>query len=295
MIKSMTGYGRGEYKDETISLVAEMRSVNHRYLDISVKMPRKYGFAEDAVKSLIKSRVSRGKIELYINAVESSGNDTNLLLNMELAEKYMEKLSELSRRFPELSSDMSVRSLASLPDVLVPAAAEQDQEAVTGLLLKAVGSAVDNYEIMRAEEGRKLSEDLLYRNGIIEETRQWIAVYAPEVSRQYALKLKDRIAQLIGENAEIPEDRIMLEAAVFADKSDITEELTRLKSHTAQFESFISESAEPVGKKLDFLVQEMNRESNTIGSKANDSRITADVLVLKAEIEKIREQIQNIE
>ena len=295
MAKSMTGFGRGVYTDELRSITVELRSVNHRYSDITVKMPRRYQFAEDTIKNIVKGVAPRGKIDVFVNVDNIAADDTAVELNIPLAKRYFETLQTIKAELPQLSGEPTLAMVANFPDVVKSAAAEEDEELVLKALTEATKEAAANLDAMRIVEGAKLMEDILQRGQLIEQTVCGIEVYAPEVAKNYAAKMKERIQELLGDEATIPEDRIVLEAAVFADKSNITEEMVRLKSHCSQLKSIAADTSGPIGKKLDFLVQEMNRESNTIGSKANDIRITNDVLLLKAEIEKIREQVQNIE
>ncbi|MBO4880466.1 MAG: YicC family protein [Firmicutes bacterium] len=295
MAKSMTGFGRGVYEDELRSVTVELRSVNHRYSDITVKMPRRYQFAEDAIKAIVKGVAPRGKIDVFVNVDNIAADDTAVELNPALAKRYYETLQALRQEIPELAGEPTLAMIANFPDVVKSAAAEEDEELVLKALSEATKEAAANLDAMRVTEGAKLMEDILQRGRLIEETVNGIEAYAPEVAKNYTAKLKERIRDLLGDDVVIPEDRILLEAAVFADKSNITEEMVRLKSHCSQLRAIAADTAGPIGKKLDFLVQEMNRESNTIGSKANDIHITNDVLLLKAEIEKIREQVQNIE
>ena len=295
MAKSMTGFGRGVYTDELRSVTVELRSVNHRYSDITVKMPRRYQFAEDTIKNIVKGVAPRGKIDVFVNVDNIAADDTAVELNIPLAKRYFETLQTIKAELPQLSGEPTLAMVANFPDVVKSAAAEEDEELVLKALTEATKEAAANLDAMRIVEGAKLMEDILQRGQLIEQTVCGIEVYAPEVAKNYAAKMKERIQELLGDEATIPEDRIVLEAAVFADQSNITEEMVRLKSHCSQLKSIAADTSGPIGKKLDFLVQEMNRESNTIGSKANDIRITNDVLLLKAEIEKIREQVQNIE
>ena len=295
MAKSMTGFGRGVYTDELRSVTVELRSVNHRYSDITVKMPRRYQFAEDTIKNIVKGVAPRGKIDVFVNVDNIAADDTAVELNIPLAKRYFETLQTIKAELPQLSGEPTLAMVANFPDVVKSAAAEEDEELVLKALTEATKEAAANLDAMRIVEGAKLMEDILQRGQLIEQTVCGIEVYAPEVAKNYAAKMKERIQELLGDEATIPEDRIVLEAAVFADKSNITEEMVRLKSHCSQLKSIAADTSGPIGKKLYFLVQEMNRESNTIGSKANDIRITNDVLLLKAEIEKIREQVQNIE
>ena len=295
MAKSMTGFGIGVYEDELRSVTVELRSVNHRYSDITVKMPRRYQFAEDAIKAIVKGVAPRGKIDVFINVDNIAADDTAVELNPALAKRYYETLQTLRQEIPELAGEPTLAMIANFPDVVKTGAAEEDEELLLKALSEATKEAAANLDAMRVTEGAKLMEDILQRGRLIEETVCGIEVYAPEVAKNYTAKLKERIQELLGGDVAIPEDRILLEAAVFADKSNITEEMVRLKSHCSQLRAIAADTSGPIGKKLDFLVQEMNRESNTIGSKANDIHITNDVLLLKAEIEKIREQVQNIE
>ena len=295
MAKSMTGFGRGVYTDELRSVTVELRSVNHRYSDITVKMPRRYQFAEDAIKNIVKTAAPRGKVDVFVNVDNIASDDTAVELNLPLAKRYVEALREIKEAMPELGGDPTIGMAANFPDVIRTSAAEEDEELVLKALKEATEQAAAALDAMRVTEGEKLMEDILQRGELIRQTVAGIEAYAPEVQKIYADKLRDRIRELVGDEVAIPEDRIVLEAAVFADKANITEEMVRLKSHCSQLKTIAADTTGPIGKKLDFLVQEMNREANTIGSKANDLRITNEVLLLKAEIEKIREQVQNIE
>lgn len=294
MIKSMTGFGRGEYTDGKRSIIAEIKSVNHRYSDITVKMPRRYTFAEDKIKNAVKDKIRRGKVDVSIIVENITENDVNIKLNTMLAKQYYDNLTELKGEF-DLSGDISLQFLASLPDVMKAIPDVEDEEEITKAILEAVSEAAVNLEKMRAVEGEKLAEDLVAKGAHVKEILDQIAERAPQVVVDYTAKLKERIQDLVGSSVQVPEDRILVEAAVFADKCAIDEEITRLNSHLDQLKSIIEKSSQPDGKKLDFLVQEMNREANTIGSKANDITITNYMLEIKSEIEKIREQVQNIE
>lgn len=294
MIKSMTGFGRGEYTDGKRSIIAEIKSVNHRYSDITIKMPRRYTFAEDKIKNAVKDKIRRGKVDVSIIVENITENDVNIKLNSMLAKQYYDNLTELRGEF-DLSGDISLQFLASLPDVMKAIPDVEDEEEITKAILKAVSEAAANLEKMRAVEGEKLAEDLIAKGEYIKEILDKIAERAPQVVTDYTAKLKERIQELVGSSVQVPEDRILVEAAVFADKCAIDEEITRLNSHLVQLKNIIEKSSQPDGKKLDFLVQEMNREANTIGSKANDITITNYMLEIKSEIEKIREQVQNIE
>ena len=297
MIKSMTGFGRGEYADETGKVTVEIRAVNHRYLDISVKMPRRYSFAEEAIKAAIKEKLYRGKVEVNVSIDNAGKSDSDVKLDADLAAKYYDALSTLrdSFEFGE-ESRVSLNLLSRMPDVIKATAADEDEEAVIKRLLAATEKALEDFCKMRETEGAKLAADLSERADTVADLRSKIEKRAPEIEKEYADKFRARVNEILDGVYEVPEERIALEAAIFADKANITEELVRLDSHVAQLRSFLkSDGSEGIGKKIDFLIQEMNREANTIGSKSNDKEITAMMLELKAEIEMIREQVQNIE
>ena len=294
MIKSMTGFGRGEYNDGKRNIIVEIKSVNHRYSDISVRMPRRYSFVEDKVKSTIKENIKRGKVDVSIMVESITENDVNINLNTMVAAQYYENLRQLQESF-DVKGDITLEFLASMPDVMKAVPDVDDEEEMTKCILTPVREAAINLEKMRSIEGEKLAKDLVMRGGIIKDLVDKIEKRSDMVPKAYTEKLRDRIQELIGGSVTIPMDRILVEAAIFADKCNITEELTRLNSHMDQMKQIITESEQPDGKKLDFLVQEMNREANTIGSKANDIEVTNLMLQVKAEIEKIREQVQNIE
>lgn len=294
MIKSMTGFGRSEHSDGKRNITVEIKSVNHRYGDISVKMPRRYSFAEEGIKNIVKKTVSRGKVDVSIIVENLTEEDITVKLNTVVARQYIENLKQLRETF-SLEGEASLQFVAALPDVMKAVPDVEDEEEVCRAIEIPLEQAVKNLDNMRAEEGAKLAEDLLMRGGLIQSYVKEIEERSPQVASAYAEKLQDRIKELLGSHVTVPEDRILLEAAIFADKCSITEELVRLDSHMIQLKSIIEKSRQPSGKKLDFLVQEMNREANTIGSKANDIAITNLMLEIKSEIEKIREQVQNIE
>ena len=294
MVKSMTGFGRSEYTDDKRVITVEIKSVNHRYCDISVRMPRRYSFAEEKIKSTVKETVRRGKIEVSIMVENTADDDVNIKLNTAIAKQYVDSLNELKSALG-MDDPIRLEYIASMPDVLKSVPDVEDEEEITRLLCGTVSDAVKRHDEMRRIEGEKLSEDILMRGSMIAGLVKEIEARSPETVNEYAEKLKARITEMIGGSIVATEERILLEAAVFADKVNVTEETVRLASHIQQLESIITNSSQPDGKKLDFLVQEMNREANTIGSKANDLEITNRVLAIKSEIEKIREQVQNIE
>ena len=294
MIKSMTGFGRSEYTDGKRNIIVEIKSVNHRYSDINIKLPRRYSFVEDKVKNAVKEKLRRGKVDVSIIIENITENDVNIKLNTMVAQQYYDNLRELQKNF-DVSGDITLQFLSTFPDVIKAIPDVEDEEEITNNILIPVKQAASNLESMRAIEGEKLAKDLIMRGDLIKSLVDKIEERSPLVTVAYTEKLRERIKELIGGTVTIPEDRILIEAAIFADKCSITEELTRLNSHMDQLKDIITKSNQPDGKKLDFLVQEMNREANTIGSKANDITITNLMLEIKSEIEKIREQVQNIE
>ena len=294
MIKSMTGFGRGEFTDGKRNVTVEIKTVNHRYMDINIKLPRRYSFAEEGVKAVIKERLKRGKADVSVMIENLAEGDMTVKLSEDVAGQYIENLRNLKEGFG-LAGDVDLRLIASMPDVFRIIPDVEDEEEAAHAVREAARLAAENLDAMRAVEGAKLAEDLKMRGGLVRETVRKIGERAPLVAEGYTAKLRARIAELIGDDIEVPEDRIITEAAIFADRANITEELVRLDSHMMQLDRILSAGEEPSGKKLDFLVQEMNREANTIGSKANDMEITSRMLEAKSEIEKIREQVQNIE
>ena len=293
MIKSMTGFGKGEFTDGKRNVICEIRSVNHRYSDIFIKMPRRYSFAEEKIKSIIKETVKRGKVEVSVVVESITEEEITIKLNPLVARQYIDNLRMLKDEFG-LEGEISLETIANLPDVMKNAPDIDDEEEVTSSIEEAVRTAVANLDQMRVIEGQKLAEDLTMRGELIRKYVSEIEERAPEIVKEYKQKLYDRISELVEGMVEVPDERILLEAAVFADKTNITEELVRLDSHISQLHQILG-AAKSNGKKLDFLVQEMNREANTIGSKANDNDITGAVIEIKSEVEKIREQVQNIE
>lgn len=294
MIKSMTGFGRGECSDGKRNITAEIKTVNHRYADINIKMPKRYSFAEEKLKALIRKNVKRGKAEVSIMVESLTEDDMLIKLNEPAADQYMNNLKALKDTYG-LAGDIDIKLLASMPDVMKAIPDVADEDEVLAVMERAVSLAAENLDTMRRAEGEKLAQDLMMRGRLIRDIVSDIEKRAPMVVKDYTDKMHARIRELLEDGVDIPEDRILVEAAVFADKSNITEELVRLDSHMKQLGDILTDSRGPVGKKLDFLVQEMNREANTIGSKANDLEITSLMLETKSEIEKIREQVQNIE
>lgn len=292
MIKSMTGFGRGDCREGGKEFLVEIKTVNHRYSDVFVKMPRQIGFLEETVRGLVSKAISRGKIDVYIS-YENQGEDArNVVFDESLAKTYVKAVESLRDNFG-LKDDISVSLIARFPDVLKVEQAEEDEEQLTAMLKTAVENALQSLIEMRGKEGQGLKADLLARTSCIESLIKEIADRAPEVVKEYKQKLETRIKDLL-EQQTMDENRLAMEVAIFADRSSIDEEIVRLGSHMKQMRDILGDQ-QPVGRKLDFLIQEMNREINTIGSKANDLMITRHVLEIKSEIEKMREQVQNIE
>nr|WP_302655892.1 YicC/YloC family endoribonuclease [uncultured Agathobaculum sp.] len=291
-MKSMTGYGRARLVLHGRTVTVELRAVNHRYLDCTVKAPRQFGFLDDAVKKAAAARIARGKTEIYVSVETDEGGDLSVTVNHALAERYLTALRELSEKYG-LRDDVTVMSLAKMPDVLGSERIEQDADELTQDVLTVFSEACDGFDQMREREGEKLAEDVRSRAAVIETLVTEVEKRSPERVAEYREKLLARMREVL-EGTDVDETRIVTEAAIYADKTAVDEETVRLRSHLQQLDGMLNEE-KPVGRKLDFLVQEMNREANTIGSKANDVSMAQTVVNIKSEIEKIREQIQNIE
>lgn len=288
----MTGYGRAQQINGGLDISFELKSVNHRYFDFSLRSPRAYSFLDDKIKTFIKSSVSRGKIEAFLHIEELESEAAEVKINKPLLEGYLNAFSELESDY-ELRNDISIMQVARLPEVLCVKKAEADEETVWAAVKPVVEQALESFIKMREAEGEKLKADVLSRADVILENVDYIEKRSPQTVKEYTEKLSMRIKEVL-EDKTVDESRILTEAAIFADKVAVAEETVRLRSHIAQLASLLG-SEEAVGRKIDFLVQEMNREANTIGSKCQDVNVTKKVLDIKAEIEKIREQIQNIE
>ena len=288
MIKSMTGYGRAREVRNKRDITVEVRSVNNRYLDCTVKMPRMYSFAEDAVKQCVQKAISRGKVDVFITIDAAAADETVVAVNEPLARGYYEALTRLKDMF-SLEDGLNAVTLAKFPDVLTVTKAEEDLESVAADICAVLDEALAAYNAMRTVEGGKLREDIAGRADTIEAVVGKVEERSPQTVAAYREKLLARMQEVLQSTA-IDESRILTEAAIFADKIAVDEETVRLRSHLSQLES-----DQPIGRKLDFLIQEVNRECNTIGSKCNDLTIAQDVVNMKAEVEKIREQVQNIE
>ena len=292
MIKSMTGYGRARKTLNKRDITVEVRSVNNRYLDCTVKMPRMYTFAEDAIKQCVQKAISRGKVDVFITVDASAADVAKVTVNRELAAGYaaaLRELSEVCGTEPHITPEQ----LSRFPDVLTVTKADEDLETVSADFCEVLGEALVSYNEMRAAEGAKLAEDILGRLSTIEEYTTQVEKRSPETVREYREKITSRMQEVL-QSTTIDAQRILTEAAIYADKTAVDEETVRLRSHVAQLRGMV-ESNEPMGRKMDFLIQEVNRESNTIGSKCNDVDIARVVVGLKAEVEKMREQVQNVE
>ena len=291
MIKSMTGYGKGNISENLRNYQVEIKSVNHRYLDISVKMPRVLSYLEDEVKKVISSKAKRGKIDVFITFENNSAEGKEIKINNEIAKIYIEQLRTLAKE-ENISANIEVTEISKYPDVL-SVQNTQDDEQIKKELIEVTEIATDKLVQMRQIEGNKMAEDLLQRIQYIKQKVEKISALSTGLIEEYVVKLEGRIKEIL-KNQEIDESRLAQEVVIYADKCSIEEEVTRLKSHISQFEKLLN-SDEAIGKKLDFIIQEMNRETNTIGSKANNLEITNGVIDIKTEIENIREQVQNIE
>ena len=292
MIRSMTGFGRGNYEESGRSFVIEIKSVNHRYLDVNVKFPRAMISLEERIRKAISEKISRGKIDVFVTQNNYEKEDMVASFNEHLADSYVKCLEEIRDRY-SVRDDISVSLIAKFPDVISLQKDEQDLEELWKTAEVPLKMAIDALVAMREREGEKLKEDIVTRCNNISELVEKVELRAPLVVKEYKERLEQRLKELLN-GAVIDENRVAMEIAIFADRSNIDEEIVRLKSHIAQMIEN-TKMEESVGRKLDFILQELNRETNTIGSKANDAELVQIVLNMKNEIEKIREQVQNVE
>lgn len=292
MIRSMTGYGRGQQTLGGMDITVEIRSVNHRYYEYSSRLPRVYGFLDERLKGYLQKAVSRGKVDVgvWIDTVDAPGSE--VVVNHALAEGYLKALHELAQTYG-LRDDVSVNTLSRFPDILTVRKAAEDEEAIWEAVRQVADEALAGFVAMREREGARMREDVLARRQTILRAVEQVEARSPEIVREHMAKVEARMKELLS-TATVDEQRLLTEAALFADKTATAEETVRLRSHLDQLETLVNAS-EPVGRKLDFLVQEINRETNTIGSKVQDVELARVVVDVKAEIEKIREQIQNLE
>ena len=294
MIRSMTGYGRAQMTIDTMSITVELRSVNHRYFEFNSRVPRNYGFLDEKLKSFVGSLVARGKVECYVSVENLEDGEVEILVNHSLANSYINALNELAKRNDlVLRDDLVLSTLARNNDIFAVHKQEADEEKIWNAVKTVTEEAVAKFVSMREAEGEKLKADVLYRADEILKKVAVIEERSPETVKEYNDKLLARINEFLSD-VQVDEQRLLTECAIFADKVAVAEETVRLRSHIDQLRLFM-DSNEAIGRKIDFLVQEMNREANTIGSKAQDVTIARNVIDIKAEIEKIREQIQNIE
>lgn len=292
MIKSMTGFGRSKYENEEREYTVEIKSVNNRYSDISIKMPRNLSSLEEKIKKQITTAISRGKIDVFITFINNSEKGKDIKINTELAKMYIKELKQLAKE-GEIIDNINVTEIIRLPEVLNISLENDDEELILSELTVCTKNAIDSFIAMRETEGLKIKEDLQNRINIISKKIDKINSISTGLVEEYVVKLEKRINDIL-KTSVVDETRLAQEIVIYSDKCSIEEEITRLRSHILQFTNLL-ETSGPIGKKLDFLVQEMNRETNTIGSKANSLEITNLVVDLKTEIENIREQIQNIE
>lgn len=288
----MTGFGRSEQKINGREISVEIKSVNHRYFEFNCKTSRGYAFLEEKLKAYVQQRVSRGKIDLYVSVVCAEETQANVTLNHSLAAGYVEALKEIAAAYG-VQDDISVSSVARFTDIFTVHKAQEDEDEVWQSVLPVLDSAMESFMNMRRAEGARMKEDVLGRSKTILSIVEQIDEQSPQTVAQYREKLEERLRELL-ESASVDEQRLLTEAAIFADKTAVAEETVRLRSHFSQLERFM-EAGEPVGRKIDFILQEMNREANTIGSKVQNAPLAHLVVEIKSELEKIREQIQNIE
>ena len=292
MIKSMTGYGSAKGTVEGLQITVELKSVNNRYLDTSVRMPRSFLFAEDAVKSAVQRHISRGKVDVFVSVDSTEAGDMTVKVNEALLRGYLDAFQHISAEYG-LQNDATVLSVSRFPDVLTVEKKDLDADAISAGIQAIAEQALNDFDAMREREGAKLREDVLGRLGTIEALVGIVERESPKTVAEYRSRLEAKMAEVL-DTAGIDENRILAEAAIFADHIAVDEETVRLRSHMSQLRTMIDGSS-PTGRKIDFLIQEFNREANTIGSKCQSSDIAHTVVDLKSEIEKIREQIQNIE
>ena len=292
MIKSMTGYGSAKGTAEGLEITVELKSVNNRYLDTSVRLPRSFIFAEDAVKAAVQSHISRGKVDVFVTVDSTAAGDMTVKVNEALLKGYIEAIGHISEEY-SLVNDLTAMSVARFPDVLSVEKKDMDAEQIAAAISDIAEKALQDFDEMRIREGEKLRDDVLNRLDTIDSLVSIVEEKAPETVKEYRERLTQKMAEVLG-TAGIDESRILTEAAIFADHIAVDEETVRLRSHMSQLRTMIGGNS-PIGRKIDFLVQEFNREANTIGSKCQNSDIAHVVVDLKSEIEKIREQIQNIE
>ena len=292
MLKSMTGYGRVKVENDLREITVELRSVNHRYLDLNIKVPRIYGYLEDLVSKQAQAAIARGKVDIFVSVRAKEGADIKVTPNMAVIQGYVDALKKVSETYG-ISDEVSALALLRLPDAMEQNKEEADADQLKSEVSAVLAQALEEYNAMREKEGGRLVEDVVYRAGLIAKSVDFVEQRSPSCVEEYSTRIAARMTEIL-DGSELAQQRILQEAALYADKVNVTEEIVRLRSHLSQLDTMLK-SPVAIGRKLDFLVQEMNRETNTIGSKANDFQIAKTVVDMKAEIEKIREQIQNLE
>ncbi|MGM9653985.1 MAG: YicC/YloC family endoribonuclease [Butyricicoccaceae bacterium] len=292
LLKSMTGYGRVKVENDLREITVELRSVNHRYLDLNIKVPRIYGYLEEMVSKQAQAAIARGKVDIFVSVRAKEGADIRVSPNMAVIQGYVDAIKKVSETYG-LSDEATALSLLRLPDAMEQSKEEADADQLKAEVSAVLDQALTEYNAMREKEGARLVEDVTYRAGLIAQSVDFVEQRSPDCVEEYRQRIAARMTEIL-DGTELAQQRILQEAALYADKVNVTEEIVRLRSHLAQLETMLK-SPVAIGRKLDFLVQEMNRETNTIGSKANDFQIAKTVVDMKAEIEKIREQIQNLE
>ncbi len=292
MLKSMTGYGRVKVENDLREITVELRSVNHRYLDLNIKVPRIYGYLEDLVSKQAQAAIARGKVDIFVSVRAKEGADIKVTPNMAVIQGYVDAIKKVSETYG-ISDEVSALALLRLPDAMEQNKEEADADQLKSEVSAVLAQALEEYNAMREKEGGRLVEDVIYRAGLIAKSVDFVEQRSPDCVEEYRTRIAARMNEIL-DGSELAQQRILQEAALYADKVNVTEEIVRLRSHLSQLDTMLK-SPVAIGRKLDFLVQEMNRETNTIGSKANDFQIAKTVVDMKAEIEKIREQIQNLE
>lgn len=292
-MRSMTGFGRGEYRDDNYEIIVEMKSINHRYKDFFIRLPRQISMIEENIRKFVSEEIIRGRIEINVKMNRFKIKEKSLDLNYNLAEDYVKCLTTIKEFFPSLSGDISLSLVSRFPDVIITQEEDIDFNLIWEKIKPALKEAINNILVSRKKEGLNLKKDFIKRLNYLKDYLNIIIDQAPKVTEDYKKKLEDRIKEFTN-SIEVDENRLLTEVAYYSDRVNITEEITRLQSHLDRFFTILDED-DAIGRKLDFLIQEMNREINTIGSKANDIQISNCVVDMKSELEKMREQIQNIE